>query len=292
MFIPGGYEEGSFLLRVQERSVNRMSGRSVLTAALVLAAMTAAPASMAETRDRELTVATFNIHHGAGTDDVLDLDHTAEVIEDSGAEVIGLQEVDRHWSSRSDFADQAARLADRLDMHVVYGANLDLAPAEPGEPRRQYGTAILSRHRILDSRNTLLPRPEQGEQRGLLEARIKVRGTTMRFLNTHLQHNSQTERLAQADAINDIVDDSHRPTVLVGDLNATAETPEMAAMTKHLDDAWPVAGRGDGFTHDAQTPHARIDYVLVSPGVEPDRAKVLTTDASDHLPVTVEISLP
>ncbi|WP_326791753.1 endonuclease/exonuclease/phosphatase family protein [Streptomyces sp. NBC_00841] len=272
--------------------MSRMFGRSVLTAVLVLVSMAIAPTSWADTSGRDLTVATYNIHHGAGADEVLDLERIARVVKDTGADVVGLQEVDRHWSSRSNFVDQANWLAERLDMHVAYGANLDLEPAQAGDPRRQYGTAILSRFPILDSHNTLLPRPEQGEQRGLLEANIKVRGTTMRFLNTHLQHNSQTERLAQVDTINDIVDDSDRPTVLVGDLNATPDTPEITTVTKHLDDTWLAAGRGNGFTHDALNPHLRIDYVLASPGIDAHRARVLTTDASDHLPVSVDITLP
>ncbi|MGW1680051.1 endonuclease/exonuclease/phosphatase family protein [Saccharopolyspora sp. NPDC002376] len=267
-------------------------GRFLLAAALILVSIATAPMSFADVPRRDLTVATFNIHHGAGADDVLDLEHTARVVEETGADVIGLQEVDRHWSARSDFVDQAAWLADRLDMHVVYGANLDLDPANPGEPRRQYGTAILSRFPILDSHNTPLPRPEQGEQRGLLEARIMVDGKTMRFLNTHLQHNSQIERSAQVEAINTIVAESDLPTVLVGDLNATPDAPEIAAATKHLDDTWPIAGQGDGFTHDAQTPHVRIDYVLASPGIDARSAEVITSDASDHLPVSVDITLP
>ncbi|MGW0698548.1 endonuclease/exonuclease/phosphatase family protein [Streptomyces sp. NPDC002867] len=271
--------------------MSRWFGRSVMVAVLTLASTAVVPTSPAATPSRDLTVATYNIHHGADAHDVLDLERIADVVRDSGADVIGLQEVDRHWSSRSEFVDQAGRLADRLDMHVVYGANLDLDPAQAGQPRRQYGTAILSRFPILDSRNTLLPRPEQGEQRGLLEADIMVRGTIMRFLNTHLQHTSQAERLAQVDAINDIVDDSDRPTVLVG-LNAAPGTTEIAAATKHLDDTWLAAGRGDGFTYDSLNPHVRIDYVLVFPGIDARRADVLPTHASDHLPVRVDISLP
>jgi hypothetical protein len=56
--------------------------------------------------DRSVTVASYNIHHGVGEDDQLDLDRIAEQIRTSGADIIGLQEVDRHWSSRSDFVDQ------------------------------------------------------------------------------------------------------------------------------------------------------------------------------------------
>ncbi|MFI7006201.1 endonuclease/exonuclease/phosphatase family protein [Streptomyces sp. NPDC050145] len=264
-----------------------------MLAAVALTAVGVAPAAgAAPVPSRDVTVLTFNIHHGADPADALDLARTAKVIADSGADVIGLQEVDRHWSGRSDFADQAQWLADRLDLHVTYGANLDEDPAEPGDPRRQYGTAILSRFPILSAHNTLLPRSATGEQRGLLEADVMVRGTTLRFLNTHLEHTSQAERLSQVKAIDDIVKTSTRPTVLVGDLNATPDTPEVVALTERLKDTWPEAGQGDGFTYDALNPTERIDYVLASPGIRPRAAEVLPETASDHRPLRVELRLP
>lgn len=277
----------------------RSSARLVLSAVCLVASVVVlvAPAEAGGARherrpERPLRVATFNIHHGAGLDDVVDLERIARVVEETGAEAVGLQEVDRHWSARSDFVDQATWLADRLDMHLVYGANLDQDPLSPDAPRRQYGTAILSRHRILDWRNTLLPRPEGGEQRGLLEARIVVRGAQVRVFNTHLQHTSQVERLAQIDVIRSVVAETRESVVVLGDLNATPETPEIAAITEDLADTWVEAGVGDGFTYDAETPHARIDYVLTSANVVARAAVVVSTDASDHLPVVVDLALP
>jgi endonuclease/exonuclease/phosphatase family metal-dependent hydrolase len=167
-----------------------------------------------------LTVATYNIAHAAGIDGRLDLERIAGEIERGGGEIVGLQEVDRHWSERSGFVDQAQWLADRLGMHVVYGANLDLDPPAPESPRRQYGTAILSSHPILWSRNTHLPRPEGGEQRGLLEAGIDVDGVRIRVANTHLQHTSAVERRAQTERIVELLQPARGPIVLAGDLNA------------------------------------------------------------------------
>ncbi len=276
--------------------------RSVLVVAAVVALLaTLATATLAEPPAadarpapavRALRVATFNIRHGAGLDGIVDLERIASVVEQTDAEVVGLQEVDRHWSERSNFVDQATWLAERLDMHPVYGANLDLDPLTPGYPRRQYGTAILSAHRIRSSTNTLLPRPAGGEQRGLLEARIKVRGVPVRVFNTHLQHDSQAERLAQVDRIRQVLATARESVVMLGDLNATPESPEIAGLTDLLVDAWVTAGVGDGFTHDAATPHARIDYVLSSDRVVARSAAVVTTDASDHLPVVVDLELP
>lgn len=241
---------------------------------------------------RPLSVATFNIHHGVGLDNVLDLERIAATVESTGAEVVGLQEVDVHFGERSNFVDQATWLADRLGMYVVFGANLDLDPLTPGAPRRQYGTAVLSEHRISEWTNTLLPRPEGGEQRGLLEARIRVRGLPVRVFDTHLQHNSQVERLAQIAAIRDILAGTDESVVVLGDLNATPDSPEIASLTEDLVDAWVTAGVGDGYTYDAVTPHARIDYVMSSGDVVARTAAVVTTDAADHLPVVVDLGLP
>ena len=111
----------------------------------------------ARTRRRHaIRIATFNIHHGAGPDDVLDLEHTAEVIAATDADVVAVQEVDRHFRDRSDWKDQAGELARMLAMRVVFGANIDLDPLEPGQPRRQYGCAILTQGAILSWRNTWL----------------------------------------------------------------------------------------------------------------------------------------
>lgn len=241
---------------------------------------------------RPVRVATFNIHHGTGIDGRLDLERIAAVIEAGDPDVIGLQEVDRHFGERSQFLDQATWLAERLGMRVVFGANVDLSPPGPGAPRRQYGTALLTHDRIREWRNTLLPRPRGGEQRGLLEALIKVRGTPVRVFTTHLENSSQVERLAQVDTIRQVLAGVGESVVLLGDLNATPASPEVAALTEDLADAWAAAGEGDGFTFDAATPHTRIDYVMSSPDVVARTAAVVATDASDHLPVVVDLALP
>ena len=43
-------------------------------------------------------VMSFNIAHGLGMYGVVDLEKTAQVIEDSCATIVALQEVDRHFS--------------------------------------------------------------------------------------------------------------------------------------------------------------------------------------------------
>lgn len=252
---------------------------------VVLTALLMIVPSTASAEVRSIRVMSYNIHHARGVDGVLDLERIARVIETSQADVIGLQEVDRHWSERSNWVDQSAWLADRLDLHVTYAANLDLDPLTPGAPRRQYGTAILSRYPIRASGNTLLPKYPGQEQRGLLEATIKVRGRELRVANTHLTHNNDAERQEQADRVAALLGPSLRSTLLVGDLNAVPTAKPITTLTSLLDDTWPAVGVGPGYTIAAENPTKRIDYLLHGSALTPRAAEVVSTLASDHLPV-------
>lgn len=241
---------------------------------------------------RVLDVMTFNIHHAQGTDDVLDLRRVADVIRKSGADVVGLQEVDNHYSARSDWADQPAELAALLGYHVVFGANIDNAPPTPGGHRVQYGTAILSRYPITASDNTWLYKSPGQEQRGLLHATLDVHGKNVEFYNTHLAASSQTDRLEQTAQVVDLIGEK-KPGILVGDFNALPAAPESQPLQKAYTDAWAKSlhGRGDGATYPAEAPTERIDVIYTTRKVTPLVTRVVGSDpaASDHLPLLSKV---
>ncbi|TVT34734.1 metal-dependent hydrolase, partial [Amycolatopsis rhizosphaerae] len=169
-----------------------------LLSALALAATLAAPVpaqahEAREVREVPLTVATYNIHAGAGEDDVFDLDRTAEAIRSLHADVVGLQEVDVHWGARSDFTDEARELANRLGMRVFFAPIYDLDPAAAGAPRRRFGVAVLSRYPVLSAENheitrlsTQVPDPVPAPAPGFAEVAVNVRGTVVHVYCTHL----------------------------------------------------------------------------------------------------------
>jgi endonuclease/exonuclease/phosphatase family metal-dependent hydrolase len=237
---------------------------------------------------------TFNICHGAGVDHRVDLGRTLRVIRDARVDVAGLQEVDRHWGPRSGFVDQAGWLAHELGMYVAFGANIDHDPPAPGRPRRQYGNAILSVAPIRNATNTLLPRTGDNEQRGLLAGDIDLDGVPWQVYVTHLQHDDPAERLAQAHAVVATIGTPDRPTVLLGDLNATPEAPEIQVLTSAYTDAWAEAGGPLGHTFPNPVPYRRIDYILLTGGVHLDTVAVLRSLrarlASDHLPVVADLT--
>lgn len=271
--------------------------RFVAPALSIMIAGTALSAQAVQTAEalpgaRPLQVMSFNIHHAAGTDEVLSTERIADVIRDNGADVIGLQEVDRHFSERSEWADQPAELAALLGYHVVFGANIDNDPPEGSEDRIQYGTAILSRHPITDSENTYLHNTPGQEQRGLLRATIDVRGTELNFYSTHLAASSQDDRIEQAAQIVDLVGDND-PAIVVGDFNAEPGAPEIDTLDAAFVDVWAEVGKGDGSTYPAEDPTKRIDLIYAAGGVKPLTAKVLhqRAEASDHLPVLSRVLL-
>jgi len=153
---------------------------------------------------------TYNIQYGLGKDNRYDLARIAREIED--ADIIALQEVERHWQ-RSGCVDAPAVLAAHLSgHHWVYGANLDMdasyrdAAGRLVNRRRQFGTMILSRTPIVSSRNHLLPKygtlTQHSIQQGALEAVIVTgRAGPMRIYSVHLSHLSPAIRLPQVEAL-------------------------------------------------------------------------------------------
>jgi endonuclease/exonuclease/phosphatase family metal-dependent hydrolase len=120
---------------------------------------------------------------------------------------------------------------------------------------------------------------------------VNVRGLPVRFADTHLQHNNNLEREAQAKAIVELLSDAKEPVILVGDLNAIPGTPEITTITNVYTDSWAAIGKGPGYTFAYPEPDRRIDYVLASDDVRFRTAKVLLTPASDHQPYVVGLTV-
>lgn len=242
-----------------------------------------------------IKVMSYNIHHGEGTDTILNLQRIAEVIKQSDADLIGLQEVDNHFSERSNFEDQAKWLANYLGMQYTYAANLDYEPLQGGQHRRQYGTAVLSKYPILSAKNHLLtniPYPvNPTEQRGLLETMINVKGNHIHFYNTHLDNKRAEQRDLQIREILDIANQNEGTNIFVGDFNAIPESKEILKMTAQYKDVFDVLGQNEDYTIPVDKPNRRIDYIFTSEDVKICTGEVINTFASDHLPIAAELVL-
>ena len=243
---------------------------------------------------------TYNTHHGVGDDGRHDLPRLATVLAAADADVICLQEVDRHFGDRSENVDQGLLLARALDMQLAWGPALD-EPRAGGQPRGEYGNALLSRLPILVSDVHRLP--GGGEPRSALRTMIELDGGALWVTTTHLSRKSG-DRAAQAAAVADLHTAPMETGIVVGDFNAPPDAPEFAVLRETFADAWDLANErddrsgwrfwqhDDGNTHPARSPHRRIDHAWVTPGVAVAAAQVLDgAGASDHLPLMLDLEV-
>lgn len=225
-----------------------------------------------------IKVVSYNICHAQGMDGKVDLDRVGQLLKQTGAYIMGLQEVDKHHP-RSRFTHQARTLGQMLHRAWVFGANLDWGVS-------QYGNAILSRGPILQHRQHLLP--SKSEQRGLLEAELQYYHHKIRFFCTHLGLNKE-ERQEQVQEILRIIGHSQEPAILVGDFNDDRNSKEYCELTRIFKDATAVSRHIKSYP--ANCPQEQIDFIFVTQEWQVVSAVALHSDASDHLPLLVELRL-
>ncbi len=237
-----------------------------------------------------LRVASFNIHGGVSRGGRYDLTGVANDIAAWNADVVLVQEIHR-FRRGSGLADMPADLAARLGMDVAFGANFSRAPEARGAPRRESGTAVLSRFPIAESVNTLLPNLPGFQQRGLLRARLELKGQPVDLYATHLDHQSRAARLAQAQTIAATLAASDVPAVVGGDFNAAPGSPPIRAMSRAAADLWPLSGDGPGLTAPERRPRVRIDYLFSRGRWDASASYVAGSRVSDHRAVLTDLTL-
>ncbi len=156
-----------------------------------------------------MKVVTYNIRFGVGLDQCCDLERIVREVQ--GADIIGLQEVERFWR-RTGMVDQPRGLGELLEEYYwSYCPAVDLDASTKGEDgvvsnrRRQFGPMLLSRWPILSARPWMLPHLGAvhlfSMNTGALEAVIDTPVGTLRVYSLHLSSISTRERLMQIDAL-------------------------------------------------------------------------------------------
>ncbi len=232
-------------------------------------------------------VMTYNIQHGAGADHNIDLARTAAAINAEKPDIVALEEVDK-GVKRTNRRDLTAELAALTGLTGYFSNNFHF---EGGE----YGNAVLTRFPILEQTNTHYTMVRTNEQRGIIQLVLDVHGHKLVFMATHIDYRRDNEeRLLNVAEIKRV---SQRyaglPMILCGDFNDFPMTPVYDAMKEGFADTWALVGQGDGLTFPSPKPDRRIDYIWISPdrSVEPMKAWVPVTEASDHRPLVADFRL-
>ena len=108
------------------------------------------------------------------------------------------------------------------------------------------------------------------------------------FLTSYRRNARQ--RADEAAALARIVADDPRPTLVVGDLNATPFHWEYRQLSRHLANAAPGAGIFSPTWH-TRLPFVRIDHIFVSPEWNVTSTQTLSTPLSDHRPIAATLTL-
>ena len=125
----------------------------------------------------EISVLTYNIHKAIGNDRSYQPGRIIEILEESGADILCLQEVD-FQVPRSHNDDLARKLAEAMGMEYDLGLNVQLK-------KGAYGNATLSRYPIVHTENLNITWGIK-KPRGCLMSRINTPAGEIAILNFHL----------------------------------------------------------------------------------------------------------
>ena len=231
----------------------------------------------------DLRVVSYNIKHGRGNDDVVNLDRTAAVIRPLKPDVVGLQEVDDK-ATRSGGVAEAEALGKMLGLNHAFGKFMDFQGGA-------YGMAILTRHPIVRTESVELPRGNEPRVALVVETRLPS-GRTIAVVNVHFDWvRDDGFRFAQAEALTKYLDALKTPYILLGDFNDVPESRTLALFRSRATEAKKPAGQS--FTFSSTKPEREIDYVFFAPANAFATREVRVVDeplASDHRPVLAVLS--
>lgn len=251
--------------------------RSWLAAAMVLlvvlsAFLARAPVSRLKEQATAIRVGTYNIHYGYNTYWNFSLEEMARTIEESGADIVALQEVDTGRIT-SYCVDDALWLARRLRMGVLYLPTIE----------HLTGIGLLYRFPLESADGQLLT--SRLEQTGIVRARLRVGDRPLAAYGIWLGLEPEERAVQIREALEWVTEG---PAVFAGDMNSTPDSPVYRQMVAAgFVDPFIAGGFDPAPTDPAESPAKRIDFVWLR-GLTPTDARVLPSTASDHRMVVVE----
>ncbi|WP_085311196.1 endonuclease/exonuclease/phosphatase family protein [Planktotalea arctica] len=226
----------------------------------------------------ELSVASYNIHKGVGTDLRRDLIRTVAVIAEIGADILAVQEADTRFGNRKGLLD-----LDRIRKEL----GLIAVPTEGvGDAHGWHGNLLLVRNALVQEvHQVILPGLEP---RGALVSDLVIAGRPLRVVNAHLGL-LKASRTAQVRVLLDkITGMDARPTLLMGDLNEwRGAGGAFQTLEKHFTFAQARASFPSRF------PLLALDRMMMTPHGElldvAAHDSPLSRRASDHLPIKARL---
>ncbi len=256
-----------------------------------------------------MRVATFNLLHGRSlTDGLVDLPRLTAACASIGADVLGLQEVDRD-QERSDGADMTAAVAEAMGAeHWRFEPALIGTPGESWRPAEAedyvlgvgqsgYGVALVSRWPVSQWEVIRLPVSQvrsplvvpgtrrvvwlRDEPRVALCARVETPLGAMTIATTHLSFVPGVNVRQLRTLVREVRQLLPPPYILAGDLNLIGAIPRVVSGWRSL---------GNAKTYPSPKPVVQFDWLLARGGLpEVTRTQALQLPVSDHRALAADL---
>lgn len=228
-----------------------------------------------------VVVASYNVHSAVGTDRRFAPERIAAVLDEIGADVVALQELE----VRGD-VDVLMHLREHGGWRAL------AAPTMRQAHGGAFGNGLLTHFGVRDTRRHDLSVGRR-EPRGALDAVLDCAGAPLRVIATHLGLRPSERREQIGRLLDAVRGGPNLPTVLLGDLNEWwLRRQSLRWLHEHFGEA-PACP-----TFPSRWPLFALDRVWVAPAVALREVRVhksrLARRASDHLPLvaTLEIGKP
>lgn len=229
-----------------------------------------------------IKIMTYNVRHcnPPSKKGIIEVESIAKVINDAKPDLVALQEIDRFTKRSGENLDQAKELGRLTGMYSYFVKCIDWDGGD-------YGVAVLSRFKILDSIHLTLPMAEgiSGEARAVAIIKVKIKKKDVLFASTHLDIVKEHREL-QASTIVDYFSKNKIPVILAGDLNDMPESKTLQMFGNHFQIT--CALQSCKKTYPQIKPTRTIDYIMYKPGslFKTINHQVIPDEyASDHRPV-------
>lgn len=242
---------------------------------------------------RDIRLMTYNVRHCTGMKGDFNLQRTAGVIEKFAPDFVALQELDS-CAKRSRGLDELRLLGEQTLMRPTYAAAINITGGK-------YGVGLLSKERPISVKRIALP--SRDENRVLLVCEFKDLVVAV----THLSL-LQDERPAMIDTIISEAARWNKPFIIMGDLNAHPDSPEIKKLAK----AFNIINDTKSPSFPADKPNELLDYIAIAKREKtaPKRVEknphysnsakecvkrgawvIDNSESSDHRPVVADITL-
>jgi len=231
----------------------------------------------------QLKVASYNIRKAVGLDWRRKPARVLGVLNEIGADVVALQEVDRRFGSRITALDPEV-----IERETDYQAiRFSHRPQSLG----YHGNVVLARKsiRVVEARPMALPHLEP---RGAAVADLERDGVRLRIVGMHLGLTRKWRQLQTESIVAELrALEGNMPTILMGDMN---EPDLKSGVLRAFEQRHTIAACGPSFH--ASMPVFTLDRIIVTEDIAIAESGVhltaLSREASDHLPIWAKVTLP